>query len=275
MWNNSGGKSTQLRGRLHLDLVHQGRLIPNNINVHLTRSRQEFFMMSWASGQKQFQITIESTTLDMHHVKLASLEQLRLERVLASSSGVLYPITHVVAKNFTLSSGISTAEIDSLFVGQIPNKIFLFMVENKAYSGKYDKNPFHFQHFDLCCCSLSVEGKQLPQNGINIDMDNNKWIEAYYSYVKNCGLYPYDWGNGVTRGYYLGGSFIMAYDLTPDDAGDGVAYLTPWRVGTVKANLRFKTGLSKTVMLLAFATFDNTITIDANCAVTFDYTVWA
>ena len=179
----------------------------------------------------------------------------------------------MVVKNFTLSSGISTAEIDSLFVGQIPNKIFLFMVENEAYSGKYDKNPFNFQHFDLRSCSLSVEGKQLPQNGINIDVDNNEWIEAYYSYVKNCGLYPYDRGNGVTRDQYLGGCFIMAYDLTPDDAGDGVAYLTPRRFGTVKANLRFKTGLSKTVTLLAFATFDKTITIDANRAVTFDYTV--
>ena len=276
MWNDGGGKSTQLRGRLHLDLVHQGRLIPNNVNVRLilTRSRQEFFMMSWASGQKPFQITIESATLDVRRVKLAPSEQLRLERVLASSSGALYPVTHVVVKNFTLSSGISTAEIDSLFVGQIPNKIFLFMVENEAYSGKYDKNPFNFQHFGLRSCSLSVEGKQLPQNGINVDVDNNEWIEAYYSYVKNCGLYPYDWGNGVTRSQYLGGCFIMAYDLTPDDAGDGVAYLTPRRFGTVRANLRFKTGLSKTVTLLAFATFDNTITIDANRAVTFDYTVW-
>ena len=276
MWNNGGGESTQLRGRLHLDLVHQGRLIPNNVNVRLilTRSRQEFFMMSWASSQKPFQITIESATLDVRPVKLAPSEQLRLERVLASLSGALYPITHVVVKNFTLSSGISTAEIDSLFVGQIPNKIFLFMVENEAYSGKYDKNPFNFQHFDLRCCSLSVEGKQLPQNGINIDVDNNEWIEAYYSYVKNCGLYPYDCGNGVTRGQYLGGSFIIVYDLTPNDAGDGVAYLTPRRFGTVKANLRFKTGLRKTVMLLAFATFDNTIKTDANHAVTFDYTVW-
>ena len=156
MWNNGGGKSTQLRGRLHLGLVHQGRLIPNNVNVRLilTRSRQEFFMMSWASGQKPFQITIESATLDVRRVKLAPSEQLLLERVLASSSGALYPLTHVVVKNFTLSSGISTAEID---------------------------------------------------------------------------------------------------------AGDGVAYLTPRRFGTVKANLRFKTGLSKMVTLLAFATFDNTI----------------
>ena len=275
MWGGNGGKSTQLRGKLHLDLMHQGRLIPNNVNVRLilTRSRQEFFMMSFVTDQTPFKITIESATLEVRRVKLAPSEQLRLERVLASPSGALIPITHVVVKNFTLGSGAATAEIDSMFVGQLPNKIFLFMVSNEAYSGKYTKNPFRFQDFGLTRCSLNVEGKQLPHNGINIDMSQNLWIEAYFSYIKNCGLYPYNWRNGVTKFQFTGGTMILGFDLTPDDGSEGVAYLTPRRFGTVKAHLRFKEGLTETVTLLAFATFDNTVSIDSNRAVSFDYTV--
>ena len=71
MWGSNGGKSTYLRGKLHLDLVHQGRLIPNNVNVRLilTRSRQEFFMMSFVANQSPFEITIESATLEARRVK--------------------------------------------------------------------------------------------------------------------------------------------------------------------------------------------------------------
>ena len=275
MWGGNGGKSTYLRGKLHLDLVHQGRLIPNNVNVRLilTRSRQEFFMMSFVPNQSPFKITIESATLEARRVKLAPSEQLRLERVLSSSSGGLYPITHVVVKNFTLSSGAATAEIESMFVGQLPNKIFLLMVTNEAYSGRYNKNPFRFQDFGLTTCSLNVEGKQLPHNAINCDVSANNWIEPYFSYIKNCGLYPYDWGNGVTKQHFTGGLFVLGFDLTFDDSGEGVAYWSPRRFGAVKAHLRFKQGLSETVTLLAFATFDNTVSIDANRTVSFDYTV--
>ena len=275
MWGGNGGKSTQLRGKLHLDFMHQDRLIPNNVNMRLilTRFRQEFFMMSFVTDQTPFKITIESATLEVRRVKLAPSEQLRLERVLASPSGALIPITHVVVKNFTLGSGAATAEIDSMFVGQLPNKIFLFMVSNEAYSSKYTKNPFRFQDFGLTRCSLNVEGKQLPHKGINIDMSQNLWIEAYFSYIKNCGLYPYDWGNGVTKHQFTGGTMILGFDLTPDDGSEGVAYLTPRRFGTVKAHLGFKEGLTETVTLLAFATFDSTVSIDSNRAVSFDYTV--
>ena len=81
-------------------------------------------------------------------------------------------------------------------------------------------------------------------------------------------------GNGVTKHQFTGGSMILGFDLTPDDGSEGVAYLTPRRFGTVKAHLHFKEGLTETVTLLAFATFDNTVSIDSNRAVSFDYTVW-
>ena len=89
MWGGNGGKSTQFRGRLHMDLIHQGRLIPKNVNVRiiLTRSKQEFFIMSFATDTDPSQITIESASLDVCRVRFAPSKQLRLKRVLASPPG--------------------------------------------------------------------------------------------------------------------------------------------------------------------------------------------
>ena len=49
---------------------------------------------------------------------------------------------------------------------------------------------------------------------------------------------------------------------TPDDS-NGVAYLSPWRLGTVKASLRFAKLLLVTTTLIAYAQFDNLVVVDA------------
>ena len=270
-----GGRSCELKGRLHVDMCHQGRLIPNNVSVRivLTRSRQEFFMMSFAAAQQPFQITLEAATLEARRVKLAPAEQLRLEKILASPSGALYPVTHVVTKHFTLATGSSTIELDSLFVGQIPNKIVLGMVRNDAFSGSYSKNPYNFQHFDLSFVDLNVEGKQIPNQGLNANFEQGQHVDCYFQMAKACGVYPANWSNHVTTAQYIGGCTLFCFDLTPDDGGDGVAYVTPRRYGTVRANLRFHKPLPTTVTLIVFAQYDNMVMIDRNRTVTFDYTV--
>jgi len=62
----------------------------------------------------------------------------------------------------------------------------------------------------------------------------------------------------------------LAFDLTPDDS-DGISYLSPRRLGTVKASLRFAQPLQKTVTLIAYAQYDNLLVIDRYRGVAFDY----
>ena len=71
---------------------------------------------------------------------------------------------------------------------------------------------------------------------------------------------------------YIGGSMLFGFDLTPDDGGDGVAYWTPRRYGTVKCSLRFRETLPSTITLVVYGQFDNVVRVDANRAVTYDYT---
>jgi hypothetical protein len=229
-------------------------------------------MMSFAENQKPFRITLESATIDTRRVKLVGSEQLRLERVLNSAQGALYPVNHVVTKTFSLSSGTSTVDLESVFVGQLPTKILMGMCLNEAYYGSYKHNPYRFHHFKLSYAVLNVEGKQIPYQGLRPDLDANQMTDVYFSLMRSCGLYPYDWSNGIDHETYIGGSTLFAFDLTPDDGGDGVAYWTPRRYGTVKCSLRFREALAQTVTLVVYGQFDNVVRIDGNRAVTYDYT---
>ena len=264
-------KVVDLVGRLHVDMCMQGRLVPNNVSVKfvLTRSKPEFCILNYHAGH--LKVVIESATLEARRVKLAAEEQLRIERGIAES-GAKYPITHVVTKSFTVPQGLSSVTLDSMFSGQIPNKVLLAMVRNDAFTGEYDKNPYNLQTFDMTHACLYVDGRQVPSAGLEADFSKDLYADMYFELYKNLGFYPHDWGNGITAHQFAEGSFVLAFDLTPDEAGDGVDFVTTRRHGTVKASLRFAEGLNATATVIALGQFDNTLVIDKNRSVVFDYT---
>lgn len=259
-----------LKGRLQIDMLLQERLIPNNVDIRLalTRTKPAFYLMDFGVKHECY-IRIDEAILEVRKVKVATSEQLRLEKVLASS-GAKYPLAHVVTRHFTIGAGASTADLDSLFTGQIPTKIVVGMVTNEAFVGSWDKNPFKFDHMHLNSACLIVDGRPLPAQPLQPDFKRGLYAEAYHGLIKAAGMYPSDWSNDLTPEQFEGGSMLLAFDLTPDDS-DGVAYLSPRRLGTVKASLRFAQPLQKTVTLIAYAQYDNLLVIDRYRGVAFDY----
>ena len=263
------GRRFDLKGRLHVDMLLQERLLPNNVDVRLslTRSKPAFHLMDF-DGNNECHVQIEEAILEVRKVKVATSEQLRLEKVLATS-GAKYPIAHVVTRHYTIASGASTADVDSLFTGQIPAKIIIG-VTNEAFVGAPAKNPYKFEHLHLNSACLVVDGRPLPAQPWQPDFKRGLYAEAYHGLVRSAGMYPSDWSNGITPEQFKGGCMLLAFDLTPDDS-DGVAYLCPRRLGTVKASLRFATPLEQTVTLIAYAQNDNLLVIDRYRGVAFDY----
>ena len=76
----------------------------------------------------------------------------------------------------------------------------------------------------------------------------------------------------ATSSQFKGEIAFLAYNLTPDGMGDGVDHVCPRINGKVKASFRFKDALPHTVTIIVLGQFDNTVVIDQNRAVIFDYT---
>ena len=58
------------------------------------------------------------------------------------------------------------------------------------------------------------------------------------------------------------------------DDSDGVAYLSPRHLGTMKAILRFTKYLPATTMIIAYAQYDDLVLVNFYCTVTFDRNTW-
>ena len=60
-----------------------------------------------------------------------------------------YPIRRVVCKSFTIPQNYLDVSHEKLFSGQLPTRIVIGLVDNRAYNGDRQRNPFNFQHFNL------------------------------------------------------------------------------------------------------------------------------
>ena len=236
-WCSGRHRPDQLLGDdcwLHSDMLLQEWLVPNNVNVCLVLSCNQPHGLWW---QARISCMHQGGHPGGGQVKVIPSEQLHLEKVL-TASGVKYPLAHVVTRHFTLATGASMADMDSLFTGQIPNKVLISLVSNEAFVSTWQKNTFNFAHIKLNSACLVVDGRPLPAQPWQPDFMQGLYAETYHALLKFSGMYPSYWSNGMSVEHFMDGIMLLSWDLTPDDS-NGVAYLSPRRLGTVKASLRF------------------------------------
>ena len=194
------------------------------------------------------------------HVKVVPSEQLHLEKVL-TASGAKYPLAHVVTRHFTIAAGASMADMDSLFTGQIPTKVLISLVSNEASVSTWQKNLYNFAHTELNSACLVVDGRPLLAQPWQPDYMQGLYAETYHSLLKFSGMYPSYWNNEMSVEHFVVGIMLLSWDPTPDDS-NGVAYLSPRHLGTIKASLRFAKLLLATTTLIAYAQYDNLVVVD-------------
>ena len=81
-------------------------------------------------------------------------------------------------KVFTLPRGQQSQHIDNAFLGEIPKRIAICMMDNDSYNGNYKKNPFNFQHYNLTQIGISVNGEEVPFKPLKLNFDDKLFVTA-------------------------------------------------------------------------------------------------
>jgi len=160
--HTAGSRVIDMVGRLHADVFFQDRYMMNEVNVKikLVRSKDAFCVMSDADCK----VKIINAMLLVRKVKLSSSVFLAHAKALENGTAK-YPILRVVCKTFTVPRGFLDISHEKLFSGQLPTRIVVGLVNNGAFNGHRERNPFNFQHFRASEISLYQDGQQ--QSGIN------------------------------------------------------------------------------------------------------------
>ncbi|XP_031782841.1 uncharacterized protein F54H12.2-like [Nasonia vitripennis] len=122
-------------GHLHHDLFNQNKMLIKGVEmrVRLARSKDAFSLMD-ATTDGKFKLSIKEATLIVRRVKISPGVLLAHAQALSETTAK-YLITRVEVKSFTLHSGILGDSIDNIIHGQLPKRIILGFVENKAFNG--------------------------------------------------------------------------------------------------------------------------------------------
>ena len=262
-------KTFEMMGRLHSDIFFQERQLLNgvNIKIRLVRSKDPFVLMAdgVAPGYK---VKFLNAIFFVHKVRLSSTVFLAHTKALEVGNAK-YPLRRIECKTFSISAGSKSVNQENLFLGQLPTKLVIGLVDNDAFNGSYTKNPFNFKHHNLNYISVMIDGQQQPIKPLQPDFSNNLYVQSYSTLFSGTEKQFKDEDNGISRDDCGRGYTLFAFDLTPDLSEDDHFNLV--KQGSLRIELHFATELVNTVHVIAYAEFENILEIDRHRNVFFDY----
>jgi hypothetical protein len=264
----AGNRTVDLIGCIHSDLFFQDRYLLNDIgmSIRLVRSKHAFCLMGAADAT--FKVKILECKLQVRKVHLSPSVFLAHAKALEVGNAK-YPIRRVVCKSFTVPQGNLSVSQESLFSGQLPTRIVIGCVDNDAFNGAYNKNPFNFKHMNATQVKLYLDGQQQTMKPVSLNYTNNSSIEGFHSLFSGTGKLQKDEGNDICRGEYAQGYALYAFDLTPDMAE--VDHFNLAKTGTVRLDMTFSQALANTINIIAYGEFESIIEVDKSRNVIFDY----
>ena len=116
-----------------------------------------------------------------------------------------YPIRRVDCKVLSIPGGFSSFTSDNLFLGHIPKRLVLVLVDTEAYNGTYASNPYNFKQHNLTQVGAYVDGEQIPRKPLFVkfsEAGGQNFIAGFQSLFSGTGKLSQDAGNQINRGDY-------------------------------------------------------------------------
>ena len=171
-------REIQIEGPLCLDLCQQERYILNGVPLKLKfwPSKPAFYLLS-KDEKSQYCFQITDAYLNICTVEVSPGILVGHAAGLEHSPAV-YPFFQSKLKTFDIAEGLYSYTVDDIFQGDVPSDIIIGLVSAEGYSGKYNRNPFNFQHFNVSYCGFLVNNSPVPKETIEpiyeIDSEDEK-----------------------------------------------------------------------------------------------------
>ena len=271
MRHTLNSQSVDLLGRLHTDIGFQDRYLLNHVTVRvrLTRAKDVFSLITQLQEpQPEYKVVLQDVQMHVRKVQLSPPLQLAHVKVLEKAPAQ-YPIRRVLTKYFAVPQGQTAVNEQNLFLGVLPKRLILGMVDNTAFDGTYGENPFQFQHMNLNYLALHMNGRQIPSQPLTPRFDDNLYVRSYFNLFTGVGKAYRDDGNDISRHDFPRGYTLFCFDLSPNLHSD--AEFIPVQKGDLRLEMKFQTPLAKTINVICYAEFDNVIEVDRNRQILCDF----
>ena len=248
------GNIVHIRGPLPLDITSCVDWLVDgvNIKVQLEPNNARFLLNKDSADETcDPDYDIKSIKLLVTKYRPAPAVNNTLSRQLLQN-----PIEYLSKRNMVYTDIIPANRIEHSvmrpFQSVIPNKLYIFFVEQESVAGLYHKDPFYFESDIIDTIQASIDGVDIftsdcSQSNVEVF---SKSVEAH------CGEYfiPFPQYNG-------GGSFVICIDtdFTSDQNSVRVE-----KHGSLALAYRFKERTVKPLKMFIVGNVDSTFTVDHN-----------
>ena len=216
-------------------------------------------------------VVLTEAYLKVRKVKVSPSVSIAHELALKKGPAI-YPVRRVECKTFIIPTKNPSLRKDNLYNGLVPKTFVFGMVDSAAFNGDYEKNPFNFKTLTASFIGITVNGEEVPFKPLQLSYTDAtiRYMEAYLSMFSDTRKLFYDTGNGISRDDFKDGYALYAADLTPDMCESSNNFNVVQR-GNLALNLKFTNAPTAAVSLVCYAEFENTIHIDSERNVIYDY----
>ncbi|PIK33587.1 hypothetical protein BSL78_29602 [Apostichopus japonicus] len=237
------------------------------MKMKLHRNKDAFCLLS-SEANASFKVRIVDASLYVRHVKVHPEVALAHAKALEQGTAK-YPINRVEVTSLSIPRGNLIFKRESLFLGNLPKRVVLGIVDTEAFNGAYNRNPFNFYHHHLNFLALYVDGEQLPWKPLRPSFTDDRYIMAYQTLYSGLNSMFSDKGNQISRSDYAKGYTLYAFDMTPDLASGGHFNLR--KNGNVRLEMQFEHALTRSVNVVVYAEYDAVVEVDKTRNVFIDF----
>ncbi|MDI9311993.1 MAG: hypothetical protein QM535_17400 [Limnohabitans sp.] len=260
---NTKSKKIYMRGKLHTDLGYQGRYLlgDSNVKIEVLLNPASFFLKLDPTLTATFEIS--DIVL---HIKKAKVNKAIVEahRQALKVAPVRYPIARCEIKSVVLAKGINDAIIDNFINGQIPRRMFIFMLDNDSFSGNFTKDSFYFKNYDVNFICVYIDGIPYPSQPYEPDFTTGNFVREYLGLFDALNQNNTDPLCTLEKANFKEHKCIFGFNLSPD-LSNGVGFeghSSLIKKGAVRVQIKFRTALPNPINVIAYCEYDNIIEIN-------------
>ena len=249
--------------RPYLPVFHTGKImVPgmemnfefhfNSPNFYTWASRNDGTKRSVQLREQDVDITFHLCRLSLNPDVYASLEG--QHKVLKHV--VKYPVVRDQIRTFTFNGATISWIEDNLFLGRVPQRMIVGILDSTEFNGTQEKYPFSFRSKGVTSVRQYIEGEEYPY--VTLEFAGNNTLK----YLQGK---PDEWGHNKNCTLFL-------WNNVPSGDADGTK-LNPKQTGNVRLEIKFRAALNTNMTILVWGEFESVIYIDLLGVVQYDTSV--
>ncbi|CCD63457.1 uncharacterized protein CELE_F54H12.2 [Caenorhabditis elegans] len=263
--NRCGTGTTQVAANISLDLMNQPRVLLNSCNVKLTAypNNSEFLIEAYNHGQQKFKFNVTDVYALVNEFDLTDGLSNELEAAIIEHKMIQYPMISSQVRSFYIDGGRFDAPANTLFTSKMPRRLFLGLVSSEAYNGSFGTTPFNFKPYGVTDVHIDYCGQTIPGRPMNLDFENNKFVEAYVQLQETLGHTRNNFScNSIDIGMFRSkGYTIFGFELSPVAQDNNLFELVRQTNVSVRLNFKKETPPGG-LYCVVYAEFDQIFSLD-------------